>query len=819
MWLASFHSIQGNKVAVKENSGINGRAYGSFCCLSRVINAHVGLERRYWAGPHWGSDAGDISGGGRIMPHFFCSLIILMLLAGCKIVTTDTPFVMGAQEALAEFPSGAYTADSGYGNDIFVAFTPSGGMIRTGDGPQASIAYSYGASRTAADNRGELLVSPIPSQSGVFVLSTSGALTEVKKDGVWQADTAASNYTLIARRHGDQLDIYGVPKEAFKAPLEAALPATAASNAGVAKATDMQAFLADLDYGEVLKSEPLFRLVPMQSASVTALLDRNIPNAVKLYEDASGVYYGAYMTFRDHIPFPSNKDDQYLYVYSVRKPLSDGRIVDIERLQVQDQYGKTVPGYRYGTAEIARAVQHIIPALQRAFPNEKRIQRDVMFRLFLDGYHGRWEGQPYGASDAERAHLRLRFIKRDSQYRPEYENIGKAGLPLEGFFNSAAQIRAAFPQMEPEIVDARRDNRALYIRYAAERDQLKANQLANILATMNEKRRPGIVYKTASFWKQYPNFDDIQDVFDGNFDLIDHSGNFGSAYSSFVRMYDAQCRQHLVNRVKRVVKTWKEDEWGTPYDGDISHYYIDGRFYPYYDKMLDLAGRKTVSDMVGEALDGFKNGDVLAAIGNSFAAGMQSVIDYATMRRFIADHGCLSAPVQQLLENLVAAPLGEPPVQQTSKTFPGAAQASTAYVLADAKRFFEEGRERAIREYKAGRTPVLGDRVIRPYLAGQLANDGFRVNKILNKVSREIQETAHPVLTCFYGPTRQTDSGTFMYETVKYWYKEKPAQWPAFVAAATNSDDIYPGLQHAVQQCPATLDQAQALTGPISGQW
>lgn len=726
---------------------------------------------------------------------------------------------MGADEAALELLSGVYKADSGYGSEVVISFTPSGGMIRTSQGPLASIAYAFGPSLAAPENRGELLASSIPDHKDVFILSVSGSLAQVKKNGAWQADTSAPNSTFVAIRQSGRLNIYAISKADFTAPVEAASPATAAASAGVAKIADMQAFLAGVDYGGVVKSKPLFVLIPIASTPVAGLLDRNVPDAIKLYEDASGVYYGAYMTYRDHIPFPSNKADQYLYVYGVRKPMADGRIVDIEQLQVQDRYGKKVPGYRYGLSEIERAVQHIIPALKRAFPNQKQIQKDVMFRLFLDGYHGRWEEQPYGASQGERAHLRLRFIKREGQYRPEYENLGKAGWPLEGFFNTAAQIKIAFPEMEAEVVAARMNNRALYMQYAAERDQFKASNLANILATMNKKRRPGIVYKTASFWQKYPNFDDVQDVFDGNFDLIDHPGNFGSAYSSFTRMYDAQCRQHLVNPVKRVVDTWKEDEWGVPYDQDTYHFYIDRRFYDYYDKMADIAGKKTVSAMVREAVDGFKNGDVLAAIANSFAATMQPVIEFATMRRFIADHGCLSAPVQQLLDNLVAAPLGKPPVQKITKTYAGAEQASTPYELADAKRLFDEDRKKAIREYEAGFSPWLGDKIIRPYLVGQLANDVWRVNNAMNKIGRKIQEIAHPVLTCFYGPTRRTDSGTFTYETMKYWYKEKPPQWPAFVAAAPSKDDIYPGLQHAVQQCPAQLEQAQALTGPISNRW
>jgi hypothetical protein len=753
------------------------------------------------------------------MPRFLSVLLCLVALSGCKLVTTDAPFIMGKNGADMDLLGGDYIYEPKYGKSAAVTFRPAGGTIQTAQGPQASMTYAFGPLDSEIENRGELIASRIDGQPDWLALSVSGDLAEMTKDGAWQSDTSAPNYIFAAHLQGEAINIYGFPKDVFDAPLSQPKSGTEMTNAGVAKAEDMRAFLAGFDYAALLKVDPLFILKPKDSVSVSGLLDRNIPNAQKLYEDDSGVYYGAYMTFRDGIPFPSNKNDQYLYVYGVRKPLANGNIIDISPVTLQDRDNKTVAGYRYNQSEITRAQRHIIPALRRAFPNEKRIEKDVMVQLFLEGHHGRWQGQPYGSSQAERAHARLRFIKRGNEYRPEYENLGKTGLPLEGVLNSAAQIKAAHPAMEPSVVTARADNRALYMAFKAKREQFKADQLQTILATMTAQRRAGIVYKTSAFWERYPNFDDVRDIFDGNYDLIDRIGNFANAYTSFARTYDARCRQHLVDPIKRTVTSWKEDEFGIPYDQDTNHYYIDARFYDNFDHMDRLAGQKVAGDMVDEAVKGFKNGDVLAAISNSFAAGMESVVDYVTMRRFIDDHGCLSAPVQQLLHNLVAAPLGKPPVQATRKTYAGAAQASTPYVLADAERFFTQNREKSIREFKAGRTPRIGDSVIRPYLVGQLANDSFRVNNAMNKIGRKIQERAHPVLTCFYGPTRRTDSGVFMYETVKYWYKNKPADWAAFSAAARNTDDIYPGLRHAVQQCPATLADAQALTGPMSDQW
>lgn len=753
------------------------------------------------------------------MPRFLSVLLCLVALSGCKLVTTDTPFIIGQTGADMHLLVGDYIYESKYGKSAAVFFRPAGGTIKTAQGPQASIACAFGPVDSEIENRGELIASRIEGHPEWLALSVSGDLAEVAKDGAWQSDTSASNYIFAAYFQGDAVHIYAFPKDVFDAPLHQPKSGTEMTNAGVAKAEDMRAFLVTFDYVALLKVEPLFILKPKKSASVSGLLDRNIPNAQKLYEDDSGIYYGAYMTFRDGVPFPSNKNDQYLYVYGVRKPLANGNIIDVSPVTLQEGDNKTGAGYRYNQSEITRAQRHIIPALKRAFPDEKRIENDVMVRLFLEGHHGRWQGQPYGSSQAERAHLQLRFIKRGGEYRPEYENLGKAGLRIKGVLNSVAEIKAAHPAMEQSVVNARAKNRALYMAFNAKREQFKADQLQTILVTMTKQRRAGIVYKTSAVWECYPNFDDVRDVFDGNYDLIDSIGNFANAYTSFARTYDARCRQHLVDPVKRTVTSWKEDEFGIPYDQDTSHYYIDARFYDKFDQMDRLAGQKVAGDMAGEAVKGFKNGDVLAAISNSFATGMERVVDYVTMRRFIDDHGCLSTPVQQLLDNLVAAPLGKSPVQSTTKTYSGAAQASTPYVLADAERFFTQNREKSIREFKAGRIPLIGDSVIQPYLVGQLANDSFRVNNDMNKIGRKIQERAHPVLTCFYGPTRRTQRDVFMYKTMRYWYKHKPVDWAVFSAAARTTDDIYPGLRHAVQQCPATLAEAQALTGPLSDQW
>lgn len=761
----------------------------------------------------------------RIVIPFFAAL----LLASCKLIATDAPIAFSDAGGAGDFPLGTFDAEVRVGDTIISR--PTYSLEDAGLTDARTIAYRGIDENGTEMIRGQMLVSDVPGQDGLWLLSVMKDSAQARKsaDTSFASDPEARNYSFVALKSGDEIHVHAITGRWFETQSSVAITTPEGPGnrgIGIVPASTMRIVLTNADLSALIAGPPFVRLTPSgqaQAKSETqrgdALLAHGIPDAKLLYRDDSGAYYGAYMAPRDFHPIRRGSNALDLYVYALRKPLPNGQLWSLSDAPYTDGSAKRQAGKVLDPAEIARMNDHVVPALKAAFPQEASIEKRVVVRTYLDGYHGRSMGGFYMFAQAERAIAVYQFFKLNGSYRPDYEKLGMAAMPAP--FNTVAAVKENFTAMAETDVAARKENLALYADFRKDRTERIEQRYDRILQEMNAARRVGIVYKNSQDWSAHSGFDDVRDVFDGNFTFVDHAGNFANGYTTFARMFDAECRQYLQKpRLKYTVTSWKEDEWGIPYDQDTSVYYIDARLAPQYEALSDISGRHLTRSITTSFFQKFKEGDLWGAFGGALQAGLQPVLDFGRMRAFISANGCQSASVRQLLDNYVAAANGRPSMQAAGKVYPGAGGESSAYSLEDSKRTYQQGLGNTIRRSRAGVTPPLNGPVIQPYKVGDYALDNRWQNRAMNKIGLAWQERGEPVLNCYYGPYEYSQkTGNPVYKVERFWYRDKPKELEVFLAARKQPADVHPGLTHSVDACPPTLAQADALVGPKPSPW
>jgi len=110
-------------------------------------------------------------------------------------------------------------------------------------------------------------------------------------------------------------------------------------------------------------------MLSLHTAFAQGLEDRKIQGARLLYEDASGKYYGAIVTHRNARPNQANLYDQELKIFVERIPDADGVFFNATPAKAKPQ--KEAPaqdGLNYREDEIARIADHVLPNVDRVFP-------------------------------------------------------------------------------------------------------------------------------------------------------------------------------------------------------------------------------------------------------------------------------------------------------------------------------------------------------------------------------------------------------------------------------------------------------------------
>lgn len=545
--------------------------------------------------------------------------------------------------------------------------------------------------------------------------------------------------------------------------------------------------------------------IPLLFADV--LLDRNIPNATKIYEDKSGVYYGVYLAGRTH-PNKAEKHQVKLQVIAIRKPNSDGVIFKLIPHKLEDYYtGKIVEGYLIDESEITRFNNHIYPALRRAFPESKSESEHLGYRMaiYLDAHHFEpvhIDGHYY----VEEELFTVSFYRYSTmaEFRPSYELRGKsAGIHAIPTVTAALNTR----ELQQTTVTGKKENiLRMYSNHAQILKEKQKTRIHKVLTNMNEARQQGIVYKSGEFWKKY-KLEMIKHIFSGDFGFVEHPLSFVTMYLSYVDGYYQECKNQLPSERVSYTEEWYEKKYGV--SSKTGEYYVEmePRFAKNFEVFMDIRDSKNRMNLLTTFVDSFTRKSSqggLSFVGDLAKDFMQDMADGLEMRKFIKDVGCSSATIKQLGDNLIAAANGNRPVQQTGRYYSGAALESNPYKLLDAQQFYDLTLRKRAKDPKKGPNGwQYMNEELDSYKVGVYAKDGRTENKRLHKIGIQIQLDGFPVLRCYYGPTGFNSSGNLKHILYLFWYDSFPVQIKEYLAARHNDNDVDPGLLHARKDCPA----------------
>ena len=568
------------------------------------------------------------------------------------------------------------------------------------------------------------------------------------------------------------------------------------------------------------------------SAASQGLESRNIPDARLLYEDESGRYFGAMMSFRDNHPDASAIEDVVLKVYAERKVHADGTFFNATPARaVPYQGAPEQEGIHYGEDEIKRMSEHVIPAIDRVFPewsshrNWRGYKDWVMVGVYIEGlYLEPYSGGSTASYEAEEPVFRISFMPSPDGrgWRPPYEKNGLLGDPVSIDWLNVPNVRERRKAIASEETDDRSKILALFERHEQQSLDRKARRLNAYFEHMKSKRRIGIVYKSGTYWSQFDNFEAPRNVIEGNLNFIAHPGDFAEAYLTFIDQYYHVCEPYLPARRTTYTETWFETRYGMTSKTGSFYVEMDPRFEVSYERMGDVRYRRDASSFVNSIVNSMGERDgrsPFAFVAEAFASVASDLVSDRETARFLRQEGCDSQIVLQYAENLWRGASGLPPVQGAEIRYRGAGSVSDLYTRADATRYLEETFAALARNPKPG---IDGypyyDEELAAYRTGMgMANDARGQVPAMRAPGLALQKRGYPVLYCHYGPIGRLDNGELDSVSYAFWYGEKPAELDQLLAARTNPTDVYKGMNHARSTCPFTSDEALEIIASTPG--
>jgi hypothetical protein len=217
--------------------------------------------------------------------------------------------------------------------------------------------------------------------------------------------------------------------------------------------------------------------------------------------------------------------------------------------------------------------------------------------------------------------------------------------------------------------------------------------ISEVFAQNAQPRKSGVVYKSARFWQEFTEFDEVRKTFEGNFNGLLSSARFKKFYREFVRNYSDFCRSSLPEITDRHIHR-TQDVTRDAYGVELSRgpvyekiIYIDPRFTPSY-KQFDQASHaynnaKSISAAMG-------------LLGNLRAgkSAKDSMVDFKSdvgvfeMQKFFKKVKCDSATMYQMNENMLRAAMGKKSLQADGVKIPKAeAESDSAEKIAKDKTF------------------------------------------------------------------------------------------------------------------------------------
>lgn len=207
----------------------------------------------------------------------------------------------------------------------------------------------------------------------------------------------------------------------------------------------------------------LVAVLAFQLSYADALSERNLPPGTLIYTDSNDSYYGVYTGDRLADPSGVGIDPAVvaLRIIAFREPAADGSLVKVSSLRVDDGSGNEVDGYRYDDSESDLLNEHIMPFVERTFPERRGPDYIQMLVYAADQYYS--NGRAYSNQDEadleepEEPLSRLQFARGGpgQPMRPGYEARGTKGVPKDWLSIGLQDLRAARTRL-PASIAARR---------------------------------------------------------------------------------------------------------------------------------------------------------------------------------------------------------------------------------------------------------------------------------------------------------------------------------------------------------------------------
>ncbi|MAP18410.1 MAG: hypothetical protein GYB49_05290 [Alphaproteobacteria bacterium] len=572
-------------------------------------------------------------------------------------------------------------------------------------------------------------------------------------------------------------------------------------------------------------------MLSLHTAFAQGLEDRKIQGARLLYEDASGKYYGAIVTHRNARPNQANLYDQELKIFVERIPDADGVFFNATPAKVKPQ--KEAPaqdGLNYREDEIARIADHVLPNVDHVFPEWRahpmwKHSRDRVFvEFYIQDLHLKTT-RDFDYSDTAEESVFWMWLKRQGsvgEWRPAYEVDGLLGHPQTVDRLTVASVLEHRKRVDDGVSDDRKMILAMFDRHKTAAAKMQTDLQNAYARRLVSDRRPGIVYKPGSYWKQYANFDTPRNVIEGNFPFIEHPAEFAAAYLTYVDQYYQVCESYLPpNPADRAsyTATWFETRYGMTSQTSSYHVEMAPRFATAYEKMADIKYKKDASAFLMSIVNSMAEVEgrtPFSFVGETLTEVAGDLVTDRETARFLRTEGCTSPIVRQYGENLWRGANGLSPAQRAGLSFPGANAASADYERDDARRFMDENiAARARNPGPKEQGYVYYDEELVAYRTGMgMANDGRRQVPAMRTVGLELEKRGYPVLYCNYGPTGFYDNGEYKTLSYAFWYEQKPAELNRLLAARTKETDVYKGMKYAISACPTnSLDALAIING------
>lgn len=211
-------------------------------------------------------------------------------------------------------------------------------------------------------------------------------------------------------------------------------------------------------------------------------------------------------------------------------------------------------------------------------------------------------------------------------------------------------------------------------------------------AQLEEERRrvkPGLVYKTSSFWeKKLTGYDSsgvirqdsekgillqvIKDTFDGVFYTDEAStSDFPILYRGFARAYGRRCSDYLEHPIKITLYRTETDQFGFETKEVAAHYFIEKSFYEKFNAYDSVFAGYLLKTSSRKVLKG-------ASVERTLSSAN---VHHDTMDTIVSGISCTSATMRQLRRNIWLRAHDQPSLQDSGEAIPGAAKESETHIL------------------------------------------------------------------------------------------------------------------------------------------